>query len=110
VTETSFLLTPGMARSADGPARPELTAQADIVRFELVLPPGAAAGDYGIGIRAAAGAEVWSRSATLSGRSLVATAPAKLFASGDYEAVGRRLTAGEQAPDLATYSFRLLRK
>jgi len=110
-TELRFLLTPGLARSEGGPPRLELSAQADLIRFELVTPPGAPSGDYVVTIQAAAGgAQVWSQSAALSGRTLAVTAPAKLFAAGEYGVAVRRLTAGEQSPDLATYSFRLARK
>ena len=108
--EAAFLLTPGMARSGDGPARLQLSAQADTIRFELVPPPGAASGDYVVTIRTPGGPGLWSRSTTLTGRVLIAQAPAKLFSGGAYEIALRRLTAGEQAPDLVTYSFRLLRK
>jgi hypothetical protein len=108
--EVAFLLTPGRARSGDGTAELELSLQAETVRFELLLPPGAGPGDYVITIHSASGRQVWSRSATVSGRSLIVPVPAKLFSGGDYQIAARRLTAGEQAPDLATYSFRLIRK
>jgi hypothetical protein len=108
--EAAFLLTPGLARSGEGPARLQLSAQADTIRFELVAPPGAASADYVITIRAAGGPELWSRSASLPGRVLIVVAPAKLFSGGAYEIAVRRLTAGEQAPDLVTYSFRVERK
>jgi hypothetical protein len=56
------------------------------------------------------GGQVWSHSAAASGRSITQTAPAGLFPSGDYEVGLRRMTAGEQLPDLANYTFRLTRK
>ncbi|HEV8145679.1 MAG TPA: hypothetical protein VGP79_04835 [Bryobacteraceae bacterium] len=112
--EVAFLLTPGLSRSGNGPARLEISPEVATVRFELVPPPGAASetkpGDFAIVIRSATGGQVWSHSAPLSGRPWIAQAPAKLFASGAYEIAVRQLTSGEQAPDLATYSFRLIRK
>jgi anti-sigma factor RsiW len=108
--ETAFLLTPGLSRSADGPPRLELSTQAGIVRFELVAPPGASGGDYVIVIRTASGGQVWSQTAPLSGRTWTLQAAAKLFSTGSYEIAARRLTSGEQAPDLTTYSFRMIRK
>jgi hypothetical protein len=107
--EAAFLLTPGMSRGGDGPPRLHLAANADTIRFEMVPPPGAASGDFIVAINSA-GAEVWSRSAAISGRTLVVTAPAKLFGAGDYEISIRRLTAGEPASELASYFFRLTKK
>jgi hypothetical protein len=108
--EATFLLAPGLARSEGGPERLQLSAQADTIRFELVLPPGASSGDLVITIRAAAGGEIWSRSSAVPGHTAIATVPARLFAAGEYTIAVRRLAAGEQPPDLATYSFRLVRK
>jgi hypothetical protein len=108
--ETAFLLAPGQARGGDGPARLQLSAEAGSVRFELVLPPGAASGDYVVSIRTSVGSEVWSGSATVAGRTLAVSLPAKLLGAGAYEVSLRRLTAGEQPSELATYSFRLTRK
>src|SRR5262249_42860812 len=108
--ETSFLLTPGSTRSAASATRLEIPAQADSLRFELVLPPGAASGDYAITLRAANGSQIWSRSATVAGRTANASIPASLMAAGSYEIGIRRLTAGEQLPELAIYSFHLVRK
>jgi len=107
--ESAFLLTPGVSRS-DGAPVLELPSQVEALRLELVAPPGAVAGDYVITIHSPGGGDLWSRSSTLSGRSWVVQAPAKLFAGATYEISVRRLTAGEQLPDLATYSLRLDRK
>jgi anti-sigma factor RsiW len=112
--EVAFLLTPGLSRSGDGPARLEVSPEVSTLRFELVPPPGAASetkrGDFAIVIRSASGGQVWSHGASLSGRTWIAQAPAKLFTTGAYEIALRQLTSGEQAPDLATYPFRLIRK
>ena len=108
--EATFLLTPGLARSGEGPSRLELSPQAGTVRFELVPPPGAEAGDYVVTIYAANRAEVWSSSAAFAGRMWIVQVPAALFAEGTFEIRVRRLTRGEQAPYLATYSFRLARR
>jgi anti-sigma factor RsiW len=108
--EAAFLLTPGLARGGDGPTRLELSDQAEAIRFELVLPPGSTSGDLVITISAATGGQVWSRTAASSGRVVIVQTPTKLLAGGDYEITARRLTAGEQSPDLAAYSFRLIRK
>jgi hypothetical protein len=107
--EASILLTPGRSRS-DGSLRWEVSPQAEMIRFELVLPPDAPSGEYVITISTTGGGLVWSRGAMRSGHSLIQLAPAKLFRAGDYEIALRRLSAGEQAPDFATYSFRLIRK
>jgi hypothetical protein len=106
----SFLLAPGMSRSEGGPPRLELSAAAEVIRFELILPPDTRPGDYVVTISNVNGGQVWSHSVAASGRSIVQIAPAGLFPSGDYEVGVRRMTAGEQLPDLANYSFRLLRK
>src|SRR5262249_48606215 len=108
--ETAFLLTPGRSRSEDGPARLELSSTADAIRFELALPPGAEAGDFAVTISAADGGQIWSRIAGTSERTIVATVPANLFVTGDYRLAIRRLTSGEQAPNLAVYSFHFTRK
>ena len=112
--EVAFLLTPGLSRNGDGPARLELSPDVATLRFELVPPPGTASetkpGDFAIVIRSSSGGQVWSHGAPLSGRTWIAQAPAKLFTTGAYEIAVRPLTSGEQAPDLATYSFRLIRK
>jgi hypothetical protein len=108
--EVSFLLTPGATRSGEGPARLEVLHQADTARFELVLPPETAAGDYAISLRWSRGAEIWSRSEAVTGRTVAIAVPAGALTGGSYEIGIRRLTAGEQLPDLATYSFRLIRR
>ena len=106
----SLLLTPGLSRSTGGPGTLKVSAQADFVRLELVPPPGAASGNYVAAIRDASEAELWSQSVTLSEQAWILKIPAKLLPAGAYQVAVRRLTAGEQAPDLATYSFRLIRK
>lgn len=106
--EVSFLLHAGTTRS-DGSTRLNVPANADTVRIELLLPPGASAGDYSIAVRASGGAEVWSRTAAASGKTIVIAIPAAALPAGSYEIGIRRLAAGEQPPELATYSFRLIR-
>jgi hypothetical protein len=107
--EAAFLLTPGRTRAAGGIALLELIPQADALRLELVPPPGLErSGDCIVSIRSD-DAEIWSQRASLSASSWVVHLPAKFFTRGDYEVGVRRLTTGEPAPNLATYSFRLLR-
>jgi hypothetical protein len=106
--EMAFLLTPGLTRGNGAETRLQVSAAADTLRLELVAPPGSTTGDYVVTI-SHGGAQVWSGSAQLSGRMLIAKAPAKLFSGGAYETSIRRLTAGEQAPELATYNFQIIR-
>jgi hypothetical protein len=106
--EMAFLLTPGLTRGNGAETRLQVSAAADTLRLELVAPPGATAGDYVVTI-SHAGAQVWSGSTPLSGRVLIAKAPARMFSAGAYEISIRRLTAGEQAPELASYIFQIIR-
>ena len=108
-TEVAFLLTPGLSRSQGGVPRLQLSPEDGAVRFQLVAPPGAATGDHVITMRVASGAELWSQSAPLASSLWTVTIPAKILPSGPCEIAVRRLTSGEQAADLAKYSFRVVR-
>lgn len=105
--EVAFLLTPGQSRGADGPPTLELSAQAAALRFELVPPAGSAGGDLVAVARTSEGNQIWSQSVMLAGRTWIVRIPASVFASGTYELALRRLTAGEQSPELAVYRFNL---
>jgi hypothetical protein len=107
--EAVFLLTPGQSRGANGPSRLELSGPVDELTLELVPPPSATPGDYVVTIRSASGNQVWSQSAPLSGHTWLVRASASLFTPGSYEVAVRRLAAGEQPADLATYFFRVTR-
>jgi hypothetical protein len=106
--EAAFLLTPGVSRSNGGPARLELRREADIVNFELLAPPGTPQGDYVVEIRAN-DAVVSSLATRFMSPSFLVRVAAKLLTPGDYEVAVRRVSAGEQASDFATYSFALVR-
>jgi hypothetical protein len=108
--EAAFLLIPGRARSAGDAQRLEIAADTDNVRFELLLPPGAPPADYAVVLSAPNGDQVWSQSAKVTGRAAIAVISGRLLPAGVYEIAIRRLTAGEQLPDLATYSFRVTRR
>src|SRR5207245_466980 len=108
--ESAFLLIPGRSRAAAAIARLDVPPQAEILRLELMAPPGIEPpGDCIVTIRTN-NADLLSEKTSASGRSWIVRAPARLFSAGDYEIAVRRVTAGEPAPDLAQYSFRLIRK
>ena len=107
--EAAFLLTPGLSRGGEGVATLELRPEADVLRLDLLLPPGIRPGDYAVEIRAN-DRLVSSQSAQTLGRTLSTHAAAKLFSAGNYEVSVRRLSAGEQPPELAAYAFRLIRR
>jgi hypothetical protein len=106
----SFLLTPGLSRSSGGPARLRVPVEASAVLFHLVRPPGATPGDYVITVLAVGGIEVWSQAAAFAGPNISVQMPSKFLPPGDYDLTLRRQTSGEQAPELARYSFRLVAK
>jgi hypothetical protein len=108
--EARFLLTMGRSRGSDEPTILQAPAKADVLRFELVLPPDTASVDFVVTARVVGGAVVWSRSEKLSGATASVSAPAASFPSGSYVISLRRMTAGEQLPDLASYPFRIVRK
>jgi hypothetical protein len=106
--ESAFIVIPGRSRSPADSQRLELSPHTTGIRLELVLPPGATAGEYVVTISKTN--QVYSTSVTATAKTVVVSAPAELFTTGDYTATLRRFAAGEQPPDLATYSFRLIRK
>ena len=106
--EAAFFLTPGISRGDGGTSRLAVRPEADVLRLDLLAPPGTAAAEYLVEFRSNE-VVVWSQSLPLSGRTWTARPAARLFAPGDYEVSVRRVTAGEQGPELANYSFRLVR-
>jgi len=106
--EAAFLLLPGQSRSGGETAPFSTPKEASALRLELVLPPGAAPGNYAVAILTK-GTLVWSGSAAADGPSVKVALSAHLLQSGEYEVSLRRLAAGEQPPELARYWFRLER-
>src|SRR5262249_12861651 len=108
--EAAFLLTMGRSRANEESTVLQAPVTADLLRSELVLPPDTASGDFVVTARGTGSTVVWSRSEHVSGTTLSTTAPAASFPTGSYVISLRRMTAGEQLPDLATYPFRIVRK
>lgn len=106
--EAAFLLTPGISRSGGETSKLRIAAFVESIRFQLISPPDGP-GECVIAIYGADHTQVWSGSSSALGKVYLVTLPAKLLASGSYEIRLKRLSAGEQEPDLASYVFVLVR-
>lgn len=103
----AFLLTPGLARSVDGPPALRIPAAAGAVDLQLVLPP-SLRGEFSVAIRTAEGTVAASRTLSVSAATATLRVPAAALKPGDYEAALRKLSAGDPGQDLLVFSFRIV--
>jgi len=110
----SLILTPGLVRGLEEPARLAISAQVQRLRLELDLPEQAAYRSYRATIRTAEGGQVWSedplRARTRdSGKAVVLSFPAAVLTPGEYLVELRGLTESGAFEALESYYFRLSR-
>jgi hypothetical protein len=110
----TFVLAPGLTRSARGPVRVLVPHAADTVRLQLELEPDGYSG-FRADLVTAAGDLVWSEAhlrvtRSAAGRSVPLAVPATLLANGQYEVVLRGRLASEASEELASYHFEVLRR
>jgi hypothetical protein len=103
-------LAAGLTRASAAPRRVALPADADLLRLDAALPPGAAVGPYDAILRDAEGEAVFTAGPLAAqGSTVVVEIPARALAEGDYELVLTGQVRGQRV-EAADYAFGILRE
>jgi hypothetical protein len=110
----TFVLTPGLTRSAQGPARVEIPPAATTLRFQLNLDFDGGYRSLNAELRNDAGVPVWNerglQARKAANRSAVTiTIPAVLMPGGDYELVLQGVLKDTSVEDAATFHVTVVR-
>jgi len=110
----TFVLTPGLTRSARGPARVNVPPAATALRFRLTLDFDGGYSSLRAALRNAAGDSVWTQGGlqpqkTTDGSVVTVTIPAATLANGEYELLLQGVLKNNSVEDAATYHFTVAR-
>jgi hypothetical protein len=109
----TFVIAPGLVRSARGPARLTIAPAVDEVRLQLDLEPGVEEERFTAELRDSQARVLWtqeglSATATAGGGAVIVTVPSGLFRSGEYEIV-LNASARAQIEEIGRYYFDVVR-
>jgi hypothetical protein len=102
----SFVLSPGLARDAEGPKRLVVPSGTRDVRLQLGVQPDATIQKFHISLQTLEGKEIWTQDAARP----VATVPGRLLAPGDYLLNLKRFTASGEAASEDDFYFTVAMK
>lgn len=114
----SFILSPGLTRSASDTNRIEIPRNADLVELKLSIDSTASYQTYRASLQRVGGGDIWSQNTRKKGskkgskavRSVTVKVPAKLLMKGDYLLTMTGTTLSGESEVVGDYAFTILRE